>query len=505
MICHNTCSWIASKWLGASVMLVYCALFAVSVPALADDAPSGDWVLGTWSVTYSDLLFADEFGVNEITGTAFVHRAHDSAGADGASTAYYAVVQFQDPVDGTVHRLSSASVEVRGKTATLVLLGTCPTRSRTSDGEHDVREWFPDDTEEGEGEAGAPHGDPTFVPIPAGHTLTFRPAEKNPGPAAEVVAPPHNNPARERYTVTLERSHSEDTSMLTGTWQYAHGPSGMYGRRVGQVDEAFETVSGIETWTRAQSNAILSVTEDHAARVMIEGGVGREPAVQTRLTIRGWDLPTTAGQLGGSVSFGDPLIHFGRFVSASAAGPQTDDAPRTPGELVVEVILAAGVVPGSKGIRVGEASASWELEIPGREPRVRFVVDTDAQRAIPALFLIQGQPFFVECRFDEGLDFSHRLAQIDMGNGLAPVSLLMTRVPGEEQVYRSPRLRAVKPGTSVQHAADDQAVPLPIAAGRVLLIDSADTQEPQHWGGIAVYEEGAMDRPMLVVFPAGLE
>ena len=97
--------------------------------------------------------------------------------------------------------LSSASVEVRGKTATLVLLGTCPTRSRTSDGEHDVREWFPDDTEEGEGEAGAPHGDPTFVPIPAGHTLTFRPAEKNPGPAAEVVAPPHNNPARERYTV----------------------------------------------------------------------------------------------------------------------------------------------------------------------------------------------------------------------------------------------------------------------------------------------------------------
>jgi len=485
-------------------LLAWCLLVIAAPQATADDTPASDWILGTWTVSYNDLVFTDDFHINEINGTAFVHRT--SASRNGGEVGYFAVVQFQDPSDGAVYRMHSASIEIDGNNATIVLPGTCPTRSRTSDGKPDVRDWFPNAAGEDE-DPDHPRVDHTLLTVEPGDTLTIRPAEDYAGPTVRLHAPPSRYPAQERYTLTLERGANANDTMMTGTWSYPLGPAGMYGRRVGKTDEDAQIVTGPETWLRSQSDAILSVTEDRVARQMIEGRDNREPAVLTRLKIRGWDLPTTAQQLGENVSFTDPLIHFGRFVSATAASPTNGDAPRTPGELVIEVTMAAGILPGSKAIRIDRASASWALEIPSSIPRLRFVSDTPAPRFFPARLLMHGEPFFVECRFDEALDFSHRLAQVDLGNGLPPTPLLMTRVEGEELIYRSPRLRVVKPGPAAAQPEDgeDAAIPLPVAVGHSLLVESGDTAEPQHWGGIPVYEAGALDQATIIVMPARTE
>ena len=129
-----------------------------------------------------------------------------------------------------------------------------------------------------------------------------------------------------------------------------------------------QALTATEDWARATSDSILSVVELRERRTEEAAANERPPSVTTILKVKGWDLPTTASDLGNTVTFEDPLISFVEFVSSRPA----ESSANRPAELELKVRLQAGVRPGEKSIRVTNLDGSWTLRFRDSRPQVQF-------------------------------------------------------------------------------------------------------------------------------------
>lgn len=446
----------------------------------AQPGPGRDWFLKTWHVTYLDSLYSENHN-KPIEGVAFVRKP-----AEGENGLQVHVV-LQDPLGRTrldretgrqvpaTYRLNATRVVVMPDHVELTFRGQSPSLALTDDGKKDVREWGTDD-------------------------LMIR--RVDPGTVIQTKwrswkvafpAQPHARYPMKETDLKLTLTKAGD-DRLTGTWSYPYGEQGMYGRRTGRRDPRTDRVQATEDWARATSDSILSVVELRERRTEEAAANERPPSVTTVLKVKGWDLPTTAAELGNTVTFEDPLISFVEFGSAR---PAESDANR-PAELELKVRLQAGVRPGEKSIRLIGLDGSWTLRFRDSRPQVQFRRRTGPRTFTTTPVLLAKDTFTIEARLESDLAFSHRLIELHVG-GRQAASVLLEKDTRDPALYTSPPIQLIDPA---ERSAPENGVA--VQPGDRITLYSGDAETPVAWAEIEVLESNAFTQPRVIVHPPGI-
>lgn len=478
-----------TRLLSTLAVFFFVIAFHVAPAASQEDDRETSWFVGTWSIHVEDWLFATRHEKN-VRGTAFV--TYDAAAG------FEVHVRLEDPLTGRHYELEGSGIDVTAKGVTLNLYGQSATVSATFDGKKDVREWAPDPTDRD-----APG---LFVRAVSPRTRIKAWVETGDAEVELVVDPDSRFPEVAEVHLALQRREHE----LVGEWSYPNGESGMYGRRSARQEAIPELgipeaqlgkrIWGRERWTMRDKGAIRSVTEIPSRRTPEPAEGERLPSVTTVLRVEGWDLPTTARQLGQSVAFEDPLIDFVSFEAARAADP-LDARPRRPGTLDIKVRLDAGVEAGPKLLHVVGMSAVWELRFPDVMPELTIYGYVGPKTVRQVYVLTHGQVFYVQCKLEGELHFSHRLMGVSIG-GQARITVPIARQPGDKNIYRSETMTLIDP--TRPPTADDEGLAIAAPSGSYLVFLSGDTVTEVEWGSIDVLDSAALKEPKILVQPAGL-